>query len=340
MPNNLNTLCSGNITHSLHSGLPLLAAPQLSLDTVMIPPPKIEESVLSEYTAMIKNIWPSVDARIAAGFKDFANVYQLVVSQFVPNFLGAQIQVKSGLNLAAWHANLIGYHDAEIFYYLRYGWPLGYSMKIPPVSVDKNHQSAVAHRYHIEQFIDTELGHEAITGPFDAPPFVPWTRVSPMMTRIKKDSELRRVIVDLSFPPGQSVNTGIDTSSVLGKNISYTLPSITDLITRLRLVGSGAYIWKADLARAYRQLRTDPIDTPLLGVTFDQKIYIDNCPPFGCRSSSAVCQRTANAVVYMLARQGHHCIAYLDDFSGCESVYIDADKAFNCFVNLAGSLGL
>lgn len=98
------------------------------------------------------------------------------------------------------------------------------------------------------------------------------------MTRPKKESEERRVIVDLSFPPGEGVNAGIDIKDFFGKDITYTLPSIGDLITRLQISGRGAYIWKADLARAYRQMRVDPLDTPLLGMKVNGKYYLDLCP--------------------------------------------------------------
>lgn len=86
------------------------------------------------------------------------------------------------------------------------------------------------------------------------------------MTRPKRDSKVRRVIVDMSYPPGQGVNNGINICDYYGKNITYTLPTIKDLINRLQACGKGALVWKADLARAYRQLRVDPLDSPLLGL--------------------------------------------------------------------------
>lgn len=167
-----------------------------------------------------------------------------------------------------------------------------------------------------------------MVGPADDIPFIPWTRISPLMTCPKKESDNRRVIVDLSYPDGQAVNSGIDTADYLGSNISYTLPTISDLIAKLQQEGQGAHIWKADKARAYRQLRADPLDSPLLGIRHRGKVYIDRCPPFGCRSSSAACQRVANTLVYVMAAKQHHCLAYLDDFSGCVKDKAQADAAF------------
>lgn len=103
------------------------------------------------------------------------------------------------------------------------------------------------------------------------------------MTRPKRESTKRRVIVDMSFPDGQAVNDGINISSIYGRDTTYTLPSIQDLAALVRQSKTSAWLWKADLARAYRQLRIDPIDTPLLSFAVNSHTFIDLCPSFGCR---------------------------------------------------------
>lgn len=70
------------------------------------------------------------------------------------------------------------------------------------------------------------------------------------------------------------------------------------------------------------------------------KVYIDLCPPFGCRSSAAICQRVANALVFMMSRMGFNMIAYLDDFAACCSTKQQADSSFQAFNNLTSELGL
>lgn len=271
---------------------------------------------------------------------NFANIYQAVLKTGLPNFAAAKIPLQSGINVQQWKEALVAYHDQELIQFLDFGWPLGFYKKRPPVSVTVNHQSAKDHPEHVKAFIHNECELNALLGPFHSPPFEPWTRVSPMMTRPKKDSEARRVIVDLSFPAGADVNSGIDIDSFLGTNIRFTLPSIQDLITRLQLLGPNAQIWKADLSRAYRQLRIDPLDVPLLGIKFENKYYLDLCPAFGCRSSAAACQRTSSAVVYLMAQAGHHVMAYLDDFAGAHSDLEQANEAYDHFFALTDSLGL
>lgn len=320
--------------------MPRPIPPVPAVGLIDIPIPTVDQKVLEQYSKMIKDVWPEINPKARPEFPVFASTYTAIKNYALPNFLGAQITVDSDLNLGAWQENLKGFHDAEIYYYLKYGWPVGYNRMNPPEVVEKNHPSATQHRQHVKEFIATEISYRAMVGPFKDPPFLPWTRISPMMTRPKKESDLRRIIVDLSYPEGSSVNAGIDISNILGRDTSYSLPNIMDLVTRVQVQGSGSFIWKADLARAYRQLRIDPIDMPLLGVKFDSEVYVDCCPPFGCRSSSTACQRVANALMYFMNRKGKHTLAYLDDFAGCERHFQDANNAFEQFKALADELGL
>lgn len=63
-------------------------------------------------------------------------------------------------------------------------------------------------------------------------------------------------------------------------------------------------------------------------------------PPFGCRSSGAACQRTSNALIYILAQAGVHALAYLDDFAGAHATQQEADGAYAHFTQVTKSLGL
>lgn len=136
----------------------------------------------------------------------------------------------------------------------------------------------------------------------------------------------------MSFPSGEAVNDGINNLDFFGRDISYSLPTIGDLIARVQQQGRGAYIWKNDLERAYRQLRIDPVDTPLLAIKFNNQVYLDLCPPFGCRSSSAACQRISNALVFLMAKAGH--------YAGCHANLEEATAAYDYFSTLTTSLGL
>lgn len=225
--------------------------------------------------------------------------------------------------------------------FLQFGWPIGYNNEIAPATTTENHLSALFHLKSMENFVATELKHDALLGPFEEEPFSSWFRTSPHMSRVKKASEERRIIVDLSFPQGTSVNDVINPSNHLGINITYSLPTISDLITvSYQLHGKGAYLWMLDLRRAYRQIRSDPLDAPFLGIKVGSKIFIDRCPPFGCRSSTSICQRLANSIVFIMAKEQLPITAYLDDFGGCHPSFCTAKQAYDRFLQLAQELSL
>lgn len=217
---------------------------------------------------------------------------------------------------------------------------MGYEADTPPTTVQENHQSGRQYVDQVRKFVAKELSLGALVGPFSSPPFKPWTRVSPILTRPKKDSADRRIIIDLSYPIGSAVNNGIDTTSILGKDYTYALPSISDLTSKLIQLGGGAWMWKADLSRAYRQLRVDPLDFPLLGLQVDEQYYLDLCPSFRCRSSSTACQRTSNALSYTMGKAGCAILAYLDDYASCAPSKDIAMQQYDLFTTTAQELAL
>lgn len=339
-------LANGTITTLHPSGIPrTISQPDTLSDRprvvpAYIPLPTVDAEVLRKQSDIFRNEWPQPSPIAWKENPQFCELYQDIKSFDLPNFLGARRSLQSGLNLERWEARLYKYHDRELCFFLRFGWPLGYHKAQPPESVPENHPSASHHLDHVQDFIREELTHKAIVGPFTSTPFLPWTRLSPLMTRPKKDSQKRRVIVDMSFPEGSAVNDGINISSIYGRDTTYTLPSITTLTTKLQTKGGPAWMWKADLSRAYRQLRIDPIETPLLGLSIDNRVYLDLCPSFGCRSSSGACQRVSAAVTYLMAQQGFVTYAFLDDYAGIEDTHEKAYKAYEYFIHLTSDLGL
>lgn len=302
--------------------------------------PRVDVNVLKNQQRIIASNWPTITDDAWRVDPELCELYTDVRSFNLPNFMGARRTLWSGLNLHRWEELLTDYHDSEVCFFLRYGWPMGYHCEDIPTSVPINHPSAEAHPSHIEEFLHKEKQHKAIVGPFKSPPFTPWMRQSPMMTRPKKNTTARRVIIDLSFPEGHSVNDGIDITSIYGRDSTYTLPSIMDLTAYVVQFGKTAWVWKADLARAYRQLRLDPIDTPLLGIGFKDHFYLDVCPSFGCRSSSSACQRVAAAVTYLMRSRGWVALAFLDDFAGVQQSKEQAERAYQDFIDITRDLGL
>ena len=301
--------------------------------TVIAPPSPLtfKKHLVKFWPTTVKSEWTDFNYEV---------VYSKVRKTGVPNYLDAKIPLPSGLNIPTWYNLLTDYHDNQLVNFLNYGWPVDYTYNRTPTPTFNNHKEPEDFSTHINKYITTELKHKALLGPFKNKPFEPWCQFSPIMTRKKKHSCDRRIIVDLSYPRGQSVNSGIKKGYYLGKQLSYTLPGINNIITKLTCTKTNKYLWTIDLERAYRQLRTDPLSVPLLGITFNKQMYLDIAPPFGCRTSSMACARTTDAVVYLLNNMGFDVICYLDDFIGVEDTYEKACKSYDCSLNLLKQLGL
>lgn len=208
-----------------------------------------------------------------------------------------------------------------------------------PVSSATNHASAIEFQDHVQHFIDTELTYHALAGPFETNPLLQNLVCSPLQKVPKRNSSKRRVVMDLSYPLGQSVNSGIPKCHYLNDPFQLRLPGIDRLCELIRSKGRGCLIYEIDLWRAYRQFPVDPIDYSFLGFTFLGKLYFDLRCPFGLRSSSMICQRTTKGVIYILTNEGFFADVYLDDFFGAEKPEF-AETAFHRLQALLGKLGL
>ena len=255
---------------------------------------------------------PSAPAQFCA---DLRRIYITVTAHGCYNFEGAQCRVPSGLNIEARKRSLVDYMDTQLVGFLEFGWPIKFDSLAVLSSTLENHASALQHSGDIDFYIDTEVAHEALLRPFNGPPVAPM-HVSPLMTRTKKDSIHRRVIMDMSWPEGASVNEGVDGDWYLGEEVHIKLPTVLFMEERLIELGPGAYMFKTDLARGYRQLRVDPTDWSLLGLQHEGKFYLDVCPPFGLKTSALLMQRTSEAIAYIHGCHSYKTRPYLDDLGG------------------------
>lgn len=237
-----------------------------------------------------------------------------------------------------WRARLQDYHDTDLCNFLDYGWPVGYMAATLPTSTFKNHGSALAQPDLIQSYLDKECGLGATCGPFSANPLSTDLTISPLQIAHSRSGK-SRVVVDLSFPSGSSVNDGIPKDSYLAEPLALRLPGTDALIAIILQKGPGCLLFKKDLSRAYRQLRIDPRDFHLLGVQHHGGIYFDVAPPFGLRSAAMMCQRTTSAVSHMFSNLGYQCTNYIDDFGGAESPS-KATMAFETLEELFSILGL
>ena len=74
------------------------------------------------------------------------------------------------------------------------------------------------------------------------------------MAREKPNSLHRRVIVDLSLPKGESVNTGVK-DSYWGTDFVLSLPTIAHITSCVKALGPGAHLYKIDINRVFCHIK-------------------------------------------------------------------------------------
>ena len=164
--------------------------------------------------------------------------------------------------------------------------------------------------------------------------------VSPFLTRHKPDAVHRRVIVDLSYPQGRSVNSGVDSDSYLNTPFLLTLPTIDNITQKVEENGKGSSLYKIDLSRAFRHVKINPKDYNLLGL-YQDNLYFDLCLPFGFKHGSAILQQISDAVRFIMQKsgyQGYQVMNYIDEIIG-HSVCSKANQSFDTLKALLGELG-
>ena len=116
--------------------------------------------------------------------------------------------------------------------------------------------------------------------------------------------------MDLSSPQGHSVNNGIQKELCI---FHYT--SISVAATQLLIAGTGAYLAKMDIKQAYRNIPVAPEDRHLLGIQWNDTVYIDQVLPFGLRFAPLIFSAIADALLWIMQQKGvSRAIHYIDDF--------------------------
>ena len=91
---------------------------------------------------------------------------------------------------------------------------------------------------YVLHYLKEEVEHGTIVDPFTDPP-IKNLHVSPFMTGVKSSSEHRRVIIDLSWHIGQSVNSGVSADKYLDTEFVLAYPSIDNITDEVLKVGKG-----------------------------------------------------------------------------------------------------
>ncbi|KAL5515957.1 hypothetical protein EMCRGX_G001211 [Ephydatia muelleri] len=184
------------------------------------------------------------------------------------------------------------------------GFRIGFDRSSPLQSVGRNMPSTSEQVAAVSSYVDTELWKGRFIGPFDATGAT-GVHISRIGAVPKGHAPRKwRIITDLSYPEGRSVNDGIDPSLC---SLSYiSVDSVASIAAKL---GRGSLLAKIDIESAYRLVPVHPDDRHLLGIQWMGKVYCDGRLPFSLRSSA----KLFNAVI-IRERGVHHIAHYLDDF--------------------------
>ena len=120
-----------------------------------------------------------------------------------------------------------------------------------------------------------------------------------------------RLIQNLSYPDGNSVNTFID------RNVaSVKYASFDDAVQKVLQLGRGSLMAKTDIDSAFRIIPVNPDDFNLLGFKFQGKYYYDTCLTMGSSSAPAIFERFSSAIHFVCNTYLgiDHMVHILDDF--------------------------
>ena len=114
----------------------------------------------------------------------------------------------------------------------------------------------------------------------------------------------------MSHPKRASVNDGIKSELC---SLSYT--SVDAAVRIITAMGPGVLPAKFDIESAYRLIPVHPDDRPLLGMMWREKLYVDTALPFGLRSAPKIFNAVADALQWIMERNGvPELLHYLDYF--------------------------
>ena len=97
----------------------------------------------------------------------YLHIAETIRQTGVPNYRGARIPIKLGLNLEAWERNLSNYPNRKLIQYLKFGFPLYIQSPDKLTNMDvKNHYTALQYPKEVASYLQEEKSVGAILGPF------------------------------------------------------------------------------------------------------------------------------------------------------------------------------
>ena len=188
----------------------------------------------------------------------------------------------------AWASELQQIPDRRLVEYLlngiKCGFRIGFNRQSTRlISASSNMQSAILNPTPVQDFLQKETQAARVLGPFHTHQ-VTSIHLSRFGVIPKRSQPGKwRLILDLSSPDNHSVNDGIAQDLC---SLSYS--SVDQAAAIIAQLGRDTQLAKIDIAHAYRNVPVHPSDRHLLGMQWDNRIYIDTVLPFGLRSAPKI----------------------------------------------------
>ena len=112
------------------------------------------------FAAHRRRAWPHpiTQFSLTTGYDRYAAIYDVVRATGLPNCLQARVPLPSALNTEAWEHYIDHTTDeADLYDYVRFGFPLGYMGPISPTEGYENHDTADRYPAHVDNFIEMRL---------------------------------------------------------------------------------------------------------------------------------------------------------------------------------------
>ena len=161
----------------------------------------------------------------------------------------------------------------------------------------------------LDSHIQKELEAGRVAGPYSFPPFNHF-QCSPIGLVEKKEKGKFRMIHNLSFPEGESVNDQIseDWSAVRYANICSAIDLVISTCNK-------AFMAKTDVKHAFRIIPLHLDVRHLFLFQWNGQYYVDLALPMGCSSSCMIFEAVSTAVEWIAREKlGIQSVHILDDF--------------------------
>ena len=212
---------------------------------------------------------------------------------------------------------------------IRDGFRLGVSPSATLVSSNSNSPSALALASKVDEYIEEEVKAGNL-----APSPREGVHLSPIGFIPKKNRPGKfRLIVNLSFPSGHSINDAISPAHSSFRYV--TVRQVTELIPQ------GSSLAKIDLKAAFRRVPVHPADQHYLGISWRDRTLCDRALPFGLRSAPIIFNAVADGLAWaMICSNVVDLAHYLDNFIFWSADHATCQQTLDLAIRTATRLGL